>query len=83
MAHITRAIPAPSKGAGTDPVAEVVREIEAANRRAVHVLTVAVVVLMALALGVLVVAGVPLALVGAVAGLAVLVTFALAPRRWR
>ena len=77
MAHVTRAIPRPSKPDGTDPVAE----IKAAIRRALRFLTVAAVVIVALVLGVLLCVGVPLALVGVVAGLAALVAFASAP--WR
>ena len=78
-AHGIRAIPRPSKP--DDPVAEVVREIEVATHRALRRLAVAILAVVALVLGVLVGVGVPLPLVGVVAGLGVLA--AVVPSPWR
>ena len=80
-AHGIRAIPRPSKPDDPDPVAEVVREIEAATHRALRRLAVAILAIVALVLGVLVGVGVPLPLVGVVAGLAALA--AVVPSPWR
>lgn len=80
-AHGIRAIPRPSKPDDPDPVAEVVREIEAATHRALRRLAVAILAIVALVLGVLLGVGVPLPLVGVVAGLAVLA--AVVPSPWR
>lgn len=80
-AHGIRAIPRPSKPDDPDPVAEVVREIEAATHRALRRLAVAILAIVVLVLGVLLGVGVPLPLVGVVAGLAVLA--AVVPSPWR
>ena len=80
-AHGIRAIPRPSKPDAPDPVAEVVREIEAATHRALRRLAVAILAVVTLVLGVLVGVGVPLPLVGVVAGLGVLA--AVVPSPWR
>ena len=80
-AHGIRAIPRPSKPDDPDPVAEVVREIEAATHRALRRLAVAILAIVALVLGVLLGVGVPLPLVGVVAGLAALA--AVVPSPWR
>ena len=80
-AHGIRAIPRPSKPDDPDPVAEVVREIEVATHRALRRLAVAILAVVALVLGVLLGVGVPLPLVGVVAGLAALA--AVVPSPWR
>ena len=80
-AHGIRAIPRPSKPDDPDPVAEVVREIEAATHRALRRLAVAILAIVVLVLGVLLGVGVPLPLVGVVAGLAALA--AVVPSPWR
>lgn len=80
-AHGIRAIPRPSKPDDPDPVAEIVREIEAAAHRALRRLAVAILAVVALMLGVLVGVGVPLPLVGVVAGLGIVA--ALVPSPWR
>ncbi len=82
-AHGIRAIPRPSKPDDPDSTAEVVRGIEATTRRALRRFTAALLVAVALVLVVLVGIGVPLPLVAVVLGLAVLVTFAPSPRRFR
>ena len=80
-AHGIRAIPRPSKPDDPDPVAEVVREIEAATHRALRRLAVAILAIVVLVLGMLLGVGVPLPLVGVVAGLAALA--AVVPSPWR
>ena len=80
-AHGIRAIPRPSKPDDPDPVAEIVREIEVATHRALRRLAVAILAVVALVLGVLLGVGVPLPLVGVVAGLAALA--AVVPSPWR
>ena len=80
-AHGIRAIPRPSKPDDLDPVAEIVREIEVATHRALRRLAVAILAIVALVLGVLLGVGVPLPLVGVVAGLGVLA--AVVPSPWR
>ena len=80
-AHGIRAIPRPSKPDDPDPVAEIVREIEVATHRALRRLAVAILAIVALVLGVLLGVGVPLPLVGVVAGLAALA--AVVPSPWR
>ncbi len=82
-AHGIRAIPRPSKPDDPDTIAEVVRGIEATTRQALRRFMAALVLAVTLVLGVLVGIGAPLPLVGAVLGLAVLVTFAPSPRRSR
>ena len=76
-AHGIRAIPRPSKPDDPDPVAEV----KAAIDRALRLFMAPALAVIALVLAVLLEVGVPLPLVGVVAGLAVLA--AVVPSPWR
>ena len=79
MGHGTRAIPRPSKPDDPDPVAE----ITAATRRALWLLAMAALAVVALVLAVVTDAAIPLAVVGVLFGAAVLSAAASIPWRSR